>query len=219
MTQTETPPDIPPNTPQNLSSLLQNFIDACTNERTSFGNILDAFHERGFGVVLCVFAAPMALPIPVPPGINILLALPLILLTMQQTIGRHTVWLPEKIRAKELKSETLRSLFTNIIPWVKRLEVILRPRLGFMTRGVFSYAIGFAGLIMALSVCVPIPLSNTVPSLGIVLMSLGVIMRDGLAVLAGALIGLIWVFVLFGLILFFGMEAADMIKEFIKGLL
>jgi hypothetical protein len=49
---------------------------------------------------------------------------------------------------------------------------------------------------MALMVCVPLPLTNTVPSLGIACMAIGVVMRDGLAVIAGAIIGLVWIFLL-----------------------
>ncbi len=72
---------------------------------------------------------------------------------------------------------------------------------------------------MALSVCVPLPLTNTVPAFGIALMSIGILMRDGLAVLAGVAIGMIWVFILYGILLFVGLEGVDLMKETIKGLI
>ncbi len=73
--------------------------------------------------------------------------------------------------------------------------------------------IGILGLFMALSVCVPLPFTNTVPSFGIALMALGVIMRDGLAVIAGAFIGTLWVLIIFSAILFLGVEGIAFIKE------
>ena len=76
------------------------------------------------------------------------------------------------------------------MPYVKKIEWFLKPRLGAVTQGVFSNFIGLAGLIMALSVTIPLPLTNTVPSFGIAVMALGVIMRDGLAVIMGAVVGL-----------------------------
>ena len=88
----------------------------------------------------------------------------------------------------------------------------------FITQGVFSNIIGAMGFIMALAVSIPLPLTNTVPAFGIALMSVGVLMRDGLAVIAGALIGLAWVTLLTVFMIYFGTEGIDMIKEFIKSL-
>ena len=72
---------------------------------------------------------------------------------------------------------------------------------------------------MALTVCIPVPLTNTVPSFGIALMSLGGIMRDGLMTLTGALIGIAWVSMLVITALVFGPEAVDIIKDVIKSFL
>ena len=185
-------------TPRSLSQLLtdfsadlkENYSGATT---ISLSEIIAAFHERGFGVILFIFALPMALPLPVPPGINVLLATPLILLTAQQLIGRRDIWLPQKIRRKGLPAKGLIKMLDKSVPWIAKIEVLIRPRLGFLTQGLFSHLIGLCGLIMALTVCIPLPLTNTVPSMGIACMAIGVVMRDGLAVLAGIVIGLCWI--------------------------
>ncbi len=183
----------PATDPRPLSALLTDFQASLGGERVTLADVLEAFHERGFGVVLFILALPMALPVPVPPGINILLASPLILLTAQQAIGRHTIWLPESLKRRSISASGLRKTLDHAVPWTRRLEWLVRPRLGMITQGMFSHLIGFCGLLMALAICVPLPLTNTVPSLGIALMALGVVMRDGLAVLAGAAIGLLWI--------------------------
>lgn len=163
-----------------------------------------------------VFALPMALPLPVPPGVNIILAFPLLLLTAQQMVGRHTIWLPEKIKAKKIKTKSLQGMLDKAVPWVVWMEGLTRARLGFMTSGLASKIIGLAGLVMALAICVPIPLSNTVPSFGIAVMAIGVLMRDGLAVVCGMLIGLTWVACLSAILIFIGVEGVDAFKEAIK---
>ncbi len=201
---------------RSISDVLNDLNSALKGQHVSIGDIIEALHERGFGFMLLIFALPMALPLPVPPGINILLASPLILLTAQQALGRHTIWMPEKIRKRGVARTKLESFINGAIPWMRRLEILLRPRLGGITHGPFSNVIGVLGLIMALTVCIPVPLTNTVPSLGIALMAVGVIMRDGLAVLAGALIGTLWVLMLTYVALFLGAEGIDMIKEAIK---
>ena len=205
---------------RSLSDLLQTYkisLNTATDDhKTSINDILKTFHERGFGMILFIFALPMALPLPVPPGINILLASPLLILTFQQMIGRSTLWLPQRLTEKKIKTTSLCKILHASIPWVMWIENLTCPRLGFMTRGLMSHTIGLAGFIMALAVCIPIPLSNTVPSFGIALMALGVLMRDGLAVMLGMFIGLAWVACLTAVLIFIGMEGIDIIKDIIK---
>jgi len=179
-------------------------------------DLLEALHERGFGFLLFIFALPAAIPLP-GLGVNIIIALPLLFLTAQQAMGRQSIWIPASIKHKSISRETFNGMVDKSLPLVKRIEFFVRPRLGFITDGVFSVFIGILGLVMALSICVPLPLTNTVPAFGIALMAVGVIMRDGLAVIAGAMIGTAWVFMIFFVIIFFGMEGVDLVKETIKG--
>ena len=180
--------------PRFLSALLDEIKDTANKyEQMNIAQLNEGLHERGFGILLFVFALPMALPLPVPPGINVLLASPLLLLTFQQAIGRRKTWLPDFISKREFNGAHLTKVIDAAMPWVQRLEYLLRPRLGWMTSGVMSLGIGIAGFIMALSICVPIPLTNTVPSFGIAVMAAGVLMRDGLAILFGMIVGVSWV--------------------------
>lgn len=204
---------------RSISDLFEQTFLPLEGERITLRMILNAVHERGFGFILFVIALPMALPLPVPPGVNTLLAAPLLILTAQQAIGRRTIWLPQKMLDKSISREKFQGMLRGSLPWLKRLEFFIRPRLGFITHGIFSNLIGVFGFIMACSVLVPLPLTNTAPSLGIALMALGVIMRDGLAVIAGALGGLLWVAALSFFLIVFGMEGIEMMKEAIKSLL
>jgi hypothetical protein len=177
---------------------------------------LEAFHERGFGFFLLLFALPAALPVPAI-GLNAIIALPLLILTAQQAMGRHTIWLPESWLSKSVSKEKIDGYIDSANPWVKKIETFIRPRLPIITQGFSSNMIGILGFFMALAVSIPLPLTNTVPSIGIVCMAIGVIMRDGLAVIIGILIGIGWIVLLSWLILFFGSEAIDLVKTTIKG--
>jgi hypothetical protein len=192
--------------------------DCAAPETTSLDRLLEIMHERGLAMIVFFFAIPMALPIPVPPGINILMATPLLFLTAQQAIGAKQVYLPQKIRTKTLKTKNLIGFIQIVIPWIKRIEYFSKPRLAFLTQPLISRLFGLCGFIMALSVCIPLPLTNTAPSFGIALMALGFMMRDGLLLLAGCLWGMAWIALLMTAILIFGPEAFDIIKETVKGL-
>lgn len=200
-----------------LSQLLKDLELHIQGGDVTVKTLLEAFHERGFGVFLFFIALPAALPIPAI-GLNTIIALPLLILTVQQAMGRHVVWVPRKWHDKKISSSKVQSFIENARPWIKRLEFFVRPRFVFMTQGIFSYIIGVAGVVMALAVSVPLPLTNTVPAFGIALMSIGVLMGDGLAVFGGMVIGLLWVVMLCGAIIIFGAEGFDLVKEFIKGL-
>lgn len=200
-----------------LSTLLSDIQTQIQQEKISFGELLTLFHERGFGFFLFLFALPAALPLP-GLGINTVIALPLLLLTAEQTLGRNTIWLPKKISQKTLTKAKIDGFIDAAKPWMERLEFFIRPRLGFITEGVFSPIIGVLGFIMALAVAIPLPLTNTVPAFGIALMAIGVLMRDGLAVIGGALIGLLWVAMLVFVTLYFGAEGIYITKDFIKSL-
>ncbi len=201
---------------RSLSELLVDLKNSFNKQdNISIDDILKALHERSFGIMLLIFAMPAAIPLP-GLGINLIIAAPLLFLTAQQALGRDSIWFPQKMRDKSISSERVERILNAALPIIRKIELLVKPRLGFVTQGVFSYLIGFCGLIMALSVCVPLPLTNTVPSVGIALMAIGVIMRDGLAVIAGALLGLLWVAMLGYVLIFLGTEGLDTIKEAIK---
>lgn len=202
---------------RSLNDLLQDLQSHLTGESVTIKTILDEFHERGFGFFLFLIALPAALPVPAI-GLNTIIALPLMILTAQQAIGRNRVWMPLKWQGKSVSTSKIEGFITAARPWIKRLEFFVRPRLSFITQGVFSNIIGVAGFIMALAVAIPLPLTNTVPAFGIAMMAIGVLMRDGLAVIGGMLIGLAWVVALCSVVMIFGAEGFDIMKEFIKGL-
>lgn len=202
-------------TPRPISEVLIDLQKTLPEHKVCTFDLLEALHERGFGFLLFIFALPAAIPLP-GLGVNLIIAAPLVFLTAQQALGRHTIWLPEKMKYKAISRDRFESMIEAAVPLIRKIEFLVRPRLGFITQGASSNVIGFLGLIMALSVCIPLPLTNTVPSMGIALMAVGVIMRDGLAVLAGALLGIAWIVMLVLVVTFLGVEGIDFVKETIK---
>ncbi|MEZ5815187.1 MAG: exopolysaccharide biosynthesis protein [Alphaproteobacteria bacterium] len=205
-------------TPRPISQVLKDLRTTLPAEKVCTFDLLEALHERGFGFLLFIFALPAALPLP-GLGVNLIIAAPLVFLTAQQAMGRHSIWIPEKMKYKSISRERFEAMLDGALPFITKIEIFVRPRLGGITQGAFGNLIGVAGLIMALSICIPLPLTNTVPAMGIALMALGVIMRDGLAVLGGALLGLAWVSMIVYVLVFLGTEGLDVVKETIKSFL
>ncbi len=202
-------------TEKTLSATLKDAKSELVTETTNFQEILKLFGDRGTAFLLFLIALPAALPVPAI-GICVIIAPPLLFLTFQQMLGKKVIWLPNKVKLKEFSTTSLTSVIDKAIPITEKIEVLMKPRLGFLTTYQSTIIIGFLGFIMSLSVLLPIPLTNTVPSMGIAIMAMGVLMRDGLAVIAGAIIGLTWVLLLVITTIYFGTESVDIIKNFIK---
>jgi hypothetical protein len=69
--------------------------------------------------------------------------------------------------------------------WLNKAERLLTPRLVVIARPPMEYVTGIVCLVMAVILFLPIPLGNMLPALAICLLSLGVLERDGICVLAG----------------------------------
>lgn len=188
-------------------------------EIVAMEHLLEALHERGLGVLLFVLAFPMALPVPKPPGVTFLLGIPLLLLTAQQAIGRKTVWLPESVRRRTITRARLEGLIDKVLPWLKKAERFVRPRIGWATRGMASRCAGLAGVVMSTAILLPFPGFNTIPSMSLCLLALGDVMRDGLAVIIGSVLGVAWIFFLAFLMAFVGLEGVHFLKQEITSFL
>ncbi len=202
---------------RSISDLLLDLKTDLTADKVSVDMIVESLHERGFGVLMFFFAIPIALPFPVPPGVNVAFATPLAILAAQLMVGRDIVWMPKTIGRRGLSRGKLHGVIDLCVPWLRRLEILVRPRLGVMTRGGAANIVGLLALIMSISIYIPIPLTNTVPGMGICAMAAGLIMRDGLLLLIGAIVGSLWVAMVFFVFFFFGMEGFALIKDVVLG--
>ncbi len=203
---------------RSVSVLLIELKDSLSTDIITVREIMEHFSDRSLSFFLFLFALPAALPLP-GLGINLIIAAPLVLLTLEQVRGRQNAWLPRRTKEKAFQRATIEKMVDTALPYLAVIERLSKPRLQFMASAPAKRLMGLCGFIMALSICIPLPLTNTVPSFGIALMALGTITRDGLAVLAGALIGIVWIGLLIAAVTLFGTEGLDLIKETIKSVL
>lgn len=182
----------------------------------TLGEMIAPLHEHGVPAILLLLALPMALPVPVPPVVNVAFALPLLVLAGQQALGMREVWLPAKIKARSVRVRMMCVVLDKVIEFLHRVERLARPRLRGMTGPAAQRVIGAIGCVLALAIMVPLPLTNTVPSLGIALMALGVLMRDGVCVVIGGGVGALWVAVLAVTALLFGAAGLEALRGHLK---
>lgn len=169
---------------EKLSDVIEGFGDDPRPVLT-VGQMLDAFDSRAFGATLLVFGLLNCLPL--PPGSSTILSLPILLLAPQIALGANAPWLPEGLAEKPLKRDDLRGLFRKITPVLRRLEVVTRPRLGFLFSTGGERFIGVVCTLLALVLVLPIPLGNLAPGATVAVLALALLQRDGLLALLGYL--------------------------------
>jgi hypothetical protein len=190
-----------------MSAILLGLRETARGERVSLGEMVDAFDSRAYGPLIVLFAAPNVLPVALP-GISAVLGAPLLLLTAQLMLGLHRPWLPGVLRRRSLKRSSFESLVGRIVPRLVRLEAMVRPRLLPLTGAWGQRLIGAVGVLLAATIFLPVPFGNAIPGVALVLMALGLLSRDGLAVVVGGLVGLAGLAVVSGF--FYAAAAATM---------
>ncbi|MDF2964882.1 MAG: exopolysaccharide synthesis, ExoD family protein [Rickettsiaceae bacterium] len=172
---------------ETLSTLAKKTPDG----KTRLKDIILEFHENGFALVMIFFSLPIAIPLPYPPGFTTLFGVPLILFSIQMMLGYENIKLSKRIEEYEINNSTLIMIAGKAIPILQRIEKYLKPRYSFANSVYCEQILGFISLVCAISIAIPLPLTNSIPAWGITVMSLGLLKRDGLIILLGILVSII----------------------------
>jgi hypothetical protein len=155
------------------------------------GSLIELFGEKSFAVLFVLLLAIPALPLPTG-GVTHVFELIAMLLALELIVGRRTVWLPERWRRRELGPAMQKRFRETLLRRIRFLERHSRPRLGFLLMHRLTGVV-FGALVLVLSLTAflapPFTGLDTLPALGIVLLSLGVLLDDALLALVGIIVG------------------------------
>jgi hypothetical protein len=178
---------------RSLAASLEPLAQPSAGDLTIGGMMRRIESEDGPGPVLFILTLPVLLPL--PPGVSMILALPLLLVAPQIILGRRCLWLPRALSKRSIKHDDLVKLLHRVIPWLEKGERYVRPRLRFLTGRLGARVVGCACTLIALLLVLPIPFANLAPAIAMSVFALGLARRDGLLILGGyallALAGLI----------------------------
>jgi hypothetical protein len=169
---------------------LVRFLDTFERDRVSVADFAAGLGERAYGFLLLAFALPNVAPI-VPPGLSVVLGLPLIILSWQLAYGHPTPWFPKTINQRSFAREDFARMLDRILPYLQQVERLLQPRWTFLLGWNGERLVGFVCLVLAVVLSLPIPLGNILPSIAISILGLAVVEKDGLAAALGYLMALV----------------------------
>jgi hypothetical protein len=192
--------------PLAISRRLTQLAEDVEGEAATMDWIMAQLHERAFGLFLLVLALPCCIPFLY--GVPQVVALPLMFISVQMLIGRDVPWLPRKLGARTVSKASLQDLARRAVPWLRRIEAVSRPRLARLTYPPLDRVVGLALVLFSASILVPLPGTNTVPGIAVVIVAMGLLQRDGILVVLGAILGTSWIATL----LFAGATLASLIR-------
>lgn len=174
---------MPDQAPPSLADNLKPLLDTDKDEVSVDEIVARVERHEGLAPVVSVLTLPVL--IPMPPGVSMVLALPLLFAAPQMMIGRKDLWLPKALACRAIDRDKLQKGVKRILPWVQRLERVVKPRLTFLTGHAGAVLAGAVCTLMAVVLVLPLPFANLFPGLTVLMVSLGLTRRDGLVVILG----------------------------------
>jgi len=192
-----------------ISRRLSKLSEDAEGDAVTLAWIMAQLHERAFGLFLLVLALPCCIPFLY--GVPQIVALPLMFVSAQMLLGRRTPWLPQKLANRSVTREALENLASRSGPWLRRIEAISRPRLVALTHKPMDRLVGLALVLFSASILVPLPGTNTVPGIAVVIVAMGLLQRDGILVILGGILGTAWI----GTLVFAGATLASLLRAWL----
>src|SRR3954453_17570785 len=180
-----------PPTPEahSVSRELERWLES-DGEKT-LGSLVELFEEKSFAILFVFLLGVPALPLPTG-GATHVFEIIAVLLALELIAGRDEIWLPQRWRQLDLAGPRRQKFITGLMKMIRRLERFSKPRFRFLfehrlTNIVFGLLVigGSVGAFFA----PPFTGLDTLPALGVVLLSLGILLEDAIVVALGIVVG------------------------------
>jgi hypothetical protein len=170
------------------SERLRRLIRDLPDGEVRLGRFFDLLGRDAAGIALLILTIPTLIPIPgLPTGV--VFGGALLVLAAQMLVGRMA--LPSRLARLTIRRERLALAALKVLPWIERLERYVKPRLGRLSGAramrIWSLLVAAIGLLLI----VPLPFANMPPAVAGLILAVGMIARDGAAMLAGAFAALL----------------------------
>ncbi len=173
--------------------LSRRLVRAARNPQLSadmtIGELIASLGDRSFGWCIVVFALLNLLPLPL--GFNLLTSIPLIFVTGQMALGFEQVRLPDVILRRTISRRAFQKLVLRLRPVFRPIERLTRPRSpGVFTTGA-ERLLGALLFVASVALFFPIPLNTWLLALSLLVSGVGMVERDGIVTMLGAMLAIV----------------------------
>jgi hypothetical protein len=164
-------------------------------EAKTLGGLVATVEEKSFALLFILLMGVPALPLPTG-GVTHLFEIITVLLALQLIAGRDRLWMPARWSGVTLAGGARERFIVRLTSLIARLERHSKPRLAFLFGHRASkvvYGTLVLGGAVAAFVAPPFSGLDTLPSLGVVLLSVAWLMEDAALAIGGIVLGVIGV--------------------------
>jgi len=164
------------------TDLLRQSLAENTEAHITLERFLAPLEERAYGFLLLLLALPNFIPIPF--GIGAVMGVLVILVGLQLLIGLGRPWLPRTARQRGFARASVEHFLTKMTPVLGWLERVCTPRLETLTHRPASRFTGLLLIVTGFLLSLPIPFTNYLFGLIVLLFAVAQIERDGALLIA-----------------------------------
>ncbi len=157
----------------------------------TIAGLTEVFGEKSFAIIMLLLMAVPALPIPTG-GVTHVFEVITVLLALEMIVGLRTFWLPKKWQQVKLGAVLQSKAVGIILRRIRWFEKWSSPRLTTIFEnswGLRALGLLIVGFTAVAFIAPPFSGLDTLPSLGVVIISLAIILDDALILLIGTVIG------------------------------
>jgi hypothetical protein len=197
--------------------IVQRLRDAAAGireERVSMRAMAQAHGPEAHGTLLLLLAMPCLLPV---PGVGTVLGLGVAALAVAMWRGHCAPCLPQRVAQLELPRHWAQRVLVGLASAYAVAGRHARARLSHLASAGRRSATALAVGLMATIVVMPIPFGNLLPAVALMFIGLGLVFRDGVAVVVGLLISGVAVVATAGLLLMAWVWGSEWILGWVGG--
>lgn len=181
-----------PDSSENLGGLLDRIKEKTDGDDIAVRDLVRALGRRGFGSLFVLTALLAVLPTGMIPGMSVLTGTVMLLLSIQLLFGSSRIWLPDAIMRRSIGRDRLIDSLERARPWADRIDRFVHPRLTFMLGPPMHQIVALLGIVLSLSMypLALVPFGAFPAGVAFVVIGTGLMVRDGLVILGGVVVGL-----------------------------
>lgn len=172
-----------------LTDIIDQVMDLAATERISLREVLRTIGDAGFAPILLLPALAVATPLSGIPLFSTTMGILIFLVAGQMLLRREQLWLPDWLLRREVKGQLVRDGFNKLYAVARWIDARTETRMRLFAHRPLVFIPQLLCLLsgMIMPVLEFVPFTSSIMGIGVALLALGMLTRDGLLTIIGML--------------------------------
>ncbi len=173
--------------PHNMAEVVEKLEQRIGDEGLTLDDGLEALGRRSFGPVIAAIGLITLSPIGALPGVPYFTSTLLVLFCAQIVFGSRRIWVPRWITSRSITADQARKGLPRLHRAAEWIDGIVVPRLQIVFGPILDRLMAFLCILLGLAMFIGafVPFGAGPPALGITLIGLAFVNRDGVLLILG----------------------------------